>query len=263
MENNTQDNSGQLNEAAHRLNEAAALLQSRLSQNTFPAENALPGALSYSTGGVAFGPGQLSSMLKWMLKTVGERTKEAAEAEDKAELERLKKRRRLRLITEEEYENTLQKIQEKAGARCLRAESESMASARALDMGLTGTRLATLLLRLLTGAATGNPGSAILAAMSGAGRLAVQAALPAYARGSAYSMPGWAWVGEEGPELIKLPAGTEVKDNRQSAEMAARAGEIDYDKLARAMSRISLTVNISELESALEQSGLRRQRARR
>lgn len=41
-----------------------------------------------------------------------------------------------------------------------------------------------------------------------------------YALGTSYSLPGWHWVGENGPELMNLPGGTQVKDNFTSMKMA-------------------------------------------
>jgi TP901 family phage tail tape measure protein len=39
--------------------------------------------------------------------------------------------------------------------------------------------------------------------------------------GTSYAHGGWTWVGEAGPELVRLPRGAEVVPNRQSEQMAA------------------------------------------
>jgi TP901 family phage tail tape measure protein len=43
-----------------------------------------------------------------------------------------------------------------------------------------------------------------------------------YAKGTRSAAPGWAWVGEQGPELMKLKGGEDIRSHRQS--MAATAG---------------------------------------
>jgi len=43
-----------------------------------------------------------------------------------------------------------------------------------------------------------------------------------FARGTAGTAGGWSWVGERGPELLRLPTGTQVLNNRRS--MAAAGG---------------------------------------
>src|SRR5699024_2916949 len=37
-----------------------------------------------------------------------------------------------------------------------------------------------------------------------------------YAKGTLAARPGWSWVGEEGPELLKLRGGEQIKSNRSS-----------------------------------------------
>ncbi|MGN6538937.1 MAG: hypothetical protein ACTHKQ_24820 [Mesorhizobium sp.] len=45
-----------------------------------------------------------------------------------------------------------------------------------------------------------------------------------YADGTENAPPGWAWVGEQGPELRKLRAGDVIRSNSRSMQMAAEAG---------------------------------------
>lgn len=45
----------------------------------------------------------------------------------------------------------------------------------------------------------------------------------AFANGTESAPPGWAWVGEEGPELRKLRAGDVIRSNPRSIQMAANA----------------------------------------
>ncbi|MBV7275451.1 hypothetical protein JMF89_05565 [Clostridiaceae bacterium UIB06] len=40
------------------------------------------------------------------------------------------------------------------------------------------------------------------------------------ALGTTYFSGGWTWIGEQGPELMKLPGGTQIVDNRKSQAMA-------------------------------------------
>jgi hypothetical protein len=42
-----------------------------------------------------------------------------------------------------------------------------------------------------------------------------------YADGTESAPPGWAWVGEKGPELMKMRGGETIRSNQRSAEMAA------------------------------------------
>lgn len=46
------------------------------------------------------------------------------------------------------------------------------------------------------------------------------------AGGTAGFPGGWSWVGERGPELLKLPTGTQVLNNRRSMAMAAGGGPV-------------------------------------
>ncbi|WML35947.1 hypothetical protein [Clostridium sp. OS1-26] len=48
--------------------------------------------------------------------------------------------------------------------------------------------------------------------------------------GTSYFHGGWSWVGEQGPELMKLPGGTQILDNRTSQNMLG--GSISVEKLA-------------------------------
>ncbi len=42
-----------------------------------------------------------------------------------------------------------------------------------------------------------------------------------YASGTQSAAPGWAWVGEEGPELMRFSGGEQVLNARQSAALSA------------------------------------------
>ncbi|MFE4649278.1 hypothetical protein [Streptomyces sp. NPDC056707] len=45
--------------------------------------------------------------------------------------------------------------------------------------------------------------------------------IPMHAKGTLSTAPGWAWVGEEGPELVKFPRGARVYDHNTSTRMAS------------------------------------------
>lgn len=50
------------------------------------------------------------------------------------------------------------------------------------------------------------------------------------ALGTSYFSGGWTWIGEQGPELMKLPGGTQILDNRTSQNMLG--GSVSVGKLA-------------------------------
>jgi SLT domain-containing protein len=57
-----------------------------------------------------------------------------------------------------------------------------------------------------------------------------------YEHGTDHALPGWAWVGESGPELVKFRGGERVMTNSESR--AAVAGmEFDYDRMGRAIAK--------------------------
>lgn len=58
---------------------------------------------------------------------------------------------------------------------------------------------------------------------------------PGLATGGTVTGSGWTWVGEDGPELLKLPRGSQVIPNYDAPRFGG--GAIDYDALARAMAR--------------------------
>lgn len=80
---------------------------------------------------------------------------------------------------------------------------------------------------LVIGGATGG-------VLSGAG-----GGVPAQASGG-WSAGGMTWVGENGPELVNLPAGAYVNHNQQSNRMNQGPVQayIDYDELARTLARV-------------------------
>ncbi|WP_289142344.1 phage tail tape measure protein [uncultured Brevibacillus sp.] len=70
--------------------------------------------------------------------------------------------------------------------------------------------------------------------MTGAGGgVAKSAAFPGLADGGTVTKSGWTWVGENGPELLSLPQGSQVIPNYDIPKIGAQV--IDYDALARAM----------------------------
>ncbi|GAB3042241.1 aggregation-promoting factor C-terminal-like domain-containing protein [Sediminivirga luteola] len=65
-----------------------------------------------------------------------------------------------------------------------------------------------------------------------------------YADGTRSARDGWAVVGEDGPELVRLPGGTEVRSNAQSRAMLAanrtfipNGGGVDVEAIARAVAQ--------------------------
>lgn len=57
-----------------------------------------------------------------------------------------------------------------------------------------------------------------------------------YEDGTDYALPGWAWVGEAGPELIRFRGGEQVMSNRDS--MAAVGGvQFDYERMGKAIAK--------------------------
>lgn len=50
------------------------------------------------------------------------------------------------------------------------------------------------------------------------------------ALGTSYFSGGWTWIGEQGPELMKLPGGAQILDNRTSQNMLG--GSVSVEKLA-------------------------------
>ncbi|GED71361.1 hypothetical protein BRE01_50630 [Brevibacillus reuszeri] len=70
--------------------------------------------------------------------------------------------------------------------------------------------------------------------MTGAGGgVAKSAAIPGLADGGTVMKSGWTWVGENGPELLRLPQGSQVIPNYDIPKIGAQT--IDYDALAKAM----------------------------
>lgn len=52
--------------------------------------------------------------------------------------------------------------------------------------------------------------------------------IPALATGARNFMGGWAWVGEEGPELVNLPGGSDVFTASESRSMSQAGGSVDH-----------------------------------
>ncbi|MDD3892960.1 MAG: hypothetical protein PHE03_11735, partial [Bacteroidales bacterium] len=72
-----------------------------------------------------------------------------------------------------------------------------------------------------------------------------------YAKGTKFHPGGWAVVGEEGPELLKLPTGSQVLPNNKLNEAGGQSGETvitgnnfyiredaDVEKVARELERL-------------------------
>lgn len=47
----------------------------------------------------------------------------------------------------------------------------------------------------------------------------IKSFIPGFAEGTNFAPGGWSWVGERGPELLKLPRGTQVKSHQDSVSM--------------------------------------------
>lgn len=62
-----------------------------------------------------------------------------------------------------------------------------------------------------------------------------------YASGTSYSRSGLAWVGERGPELMRLPRGTQIMSNSQSRSMMGDS--FDYDKLAASIAKVQINLD--------------------
>lgn len=69
--------------------------------------------------------------------------------------------------------------------------------------------------------------------------------IPHLAKGTSNWKGGWSWVGEEGPELVRLPGGSQVLSADKSAAAAGSTGSgvvtVDYDGLVSALLRAGLT----------------------
>lgn len=70
-----------------------------------------------------------------------------------------------------------------------------------------------------------------------------------YEHGTDHALPGWAWVGEAGPELVRFRGGEQVMTNRESVQAVAGGGaEFDYERMGKAVAkhlRPGATVNIN------------------
>ncbi len=77
------------------------------------------------------------------------------------------------------------------------------------------------------------------------------AGLPGYATGTPSAKSGWAVVGEEGPELVKLAGGERIWNARESAQMLAGLGQGRDDALIH----IRSTDELAKIRRALGHSG--------
>ncbi|QCO00438.1 hypothetical protein D3093_34875 (plasmid) [Azospirillum argentinense] len=77
------------------------------------------------------------------------------------------------------------------------------------------------------------------------------AGLPGYATGTPSAASGWAVVGEEGPELVKLAGGERIWNARESAQMLAGLGQGRDDALIH----IRSTDELAKIRRALGHSG--------
>jgi hypothetical protein len=80
-------------------------------------------------------------------------------------------------------------------------------------------------------AALPNVALSILAGVTGAIQLAVINAqkIPEFAKGTKNAPKGWAWVGEQGPELISLRGGEEIKTHNESLQFAKNKFANNYN----------------------------------
>jgi len=53
--------------------------------------------------------------------------------------------------------------------------------------------------------------------------------IPKNAMGTSNWRGGLTWVGEQGPELVRLPSGSQVKTNKESMEIAGKQSERNSD----------------------------------
>lgn len=99
----------------------------------------------------------------------------------------------------------------------------------------------------ISGGSSGNHGNNTGdSSMSGAGGGAAAASfsVPGLKDGGTVKKAGWTWTGENGPELLYLPQGSQVIPNYEIPQIGSQA--IDYDELARAMAahmKPSVTMN--------------------
>jgi hypothetical protein len=63
---------------------------------------------------------------------------------------------------------------------------------------------------------------------------------------------GWSWVGEEGPELMRLPRGTAIKSNRDSQRMAGGGGPTYNITVNGAVDKMATARQIVELIKSYE-----------
>lgn len=164
--------------------------------------------------------------------------------QERMENERLSERQRQALLEERAA------VEEKFQEKILKQKQEQ---ARAEKM--TGTfqalvNTAVAVTKALTSAAP--PWNFALASAVGAMGAAQVAAIqsqpiPQYARGVRNAPGGFAVVGEEGPELVRLPAGADVIPNQQSERLGGdgiiRAIHQQTDMLMRRQDQLELNVN--------------------
>lgn len=68
------------------------------------------------------------------------------------------------------------------------------------------------------------------------------------ARGTNNWRGGWSWVGEEGPELMRLPRGTQIKSNPASVAMARGAEHFADGTGGVSYGDISVTISVDDLD---------------
>jgi hypothetical protein len=72
----------------------------------------------------------------------------------------------------------------------------------------------------------------------------IAGSIPRYATGTSYHPGGWAWVGEKGPELVELPAGSKVHSHDKSMMIAQQQREV--------LQNIYITVQAEDLQAAAD-----------
>lgn len=124
-----------------------------------------------------------------------------------------------KIITEGEYNKRKQEIEDKINKEKIKAAKRE----KAIQSVMTIVNTATSIIK--TGAEMGYPAAIpfqVLAGALGALQLAAinNAKIPEFAKGTNFAPKGWAWVGEQGPELVNLRGGEQIKTASQSKSFA-------------------------------------------
>lgn len=120
-----------------------------------------------------------------------------------------------KIINQKQYEARKKEIETKIN------KEKSAAAERAKEVALAMIVIKTAQ-AVVNALAEDNYSGAIIAGVMGAAEFAIASAqpVPQYYKGTDNAPPGWAWVGEKGPELIYMNGGEKVKTHEKSVEMA-------------------------------------------